>query len=414
MANGTFTPQPTITSQADLGRRLLAQAGQGAQSTSGLSPFANLLQGLQGGLERGQATSAAQTNQALQAEATRNIGEALAQGDFSGASAAALQPGIPSLVGPGVTMASNAARAKQAETTRVAQAQQASDKLALERRKVAVLERTPDKPLSTAGKIEADLRAGRISPEQAATALERKPLVTVQTGGQKKFSERLMAKAADRFDAAQTAAEGATTDLADLDVLEPALTNPDVYTGFLGEGVNKLKLAGQTVLGMNFQGVADAEVASRTAKRLAIALQNDLPLGRITDSDRAFLQSIPAGLNASPEANRRLIAVSRLNAQRKIDRARIMESNINQDGEFDRSGARTQLAQYDREFRGRVTAQVREMRAIAKQVASRSPLSGVPIPEWTLGQIQKANKGDFTTEQLEQMAERKKALLGGR
>ena len=49
------------------------------------------------------------------------------------------------------------------------------------------------------------------------------------------------------------------------------------------------------------KGVSTAEIIDKTSKRLAIGLTSQLDLGRLSDGDREFLQSIQTGLNISPD-----------------------------------------------------------------------------------------------------------------
>lgn len=63
-----FTPQPLIQQRSRLADRLLARSAQGPQSTSPLSPIANLLFGISGGLNRNAANQAQLANQQLRTD----------------------------------------------------------------------------------------------------------------------------------------------------------------------------------------------------------------------------------------------------------------------------------------------------------------------------------------------------------
>lgn len=122
----TFTPQAQITNQLQLGNALLGRAAQGPQSTASASPIANLLLGISGGLNRSAGLGALQENQQAQSQALQNIGEALRTGDFGGASAAALQSGVPGLASAGISLAGQGAtRDVQSRRLRLAESEAA-------------------------------------------------------------------------------------------------------------------------------------------------------------------------------------------------------------------------------------------------------------------------------------------------
>jgi hypothetical protein len=82
----------------------------------------------------------------------------------------------------------------------------------------------------------------------------------------------------------------------------------------------RLKQLGN-MMGTNFQGVPDAQVAATIANRLALEAQNQggsrlLP-GSMSDSDRKFLVQMAASPTNDPEANRRILDIADKALQRE-------------------------------------------------------------------------------------------------
>lgn len=232
--------------------------------------------------------------------------------------------------------------------------------------------------------------------------------VNVTTGGAKKLSEAT----AQKFVEAQEAAAGATRNISNLTVLENALSNPDVFTGTGGNAINAVKRFGSTFLGLDLSGVADAEVAQRVSREIALSLKKNLP-GPLSDSDRKFLLSLPAGLSKSPEGNRRLIAIAKLQAQRDVARAGIFRDHLREDGSVDPQ-VFTALAKADRDLAAGISAQVRALRNVARQLPTRSPLAGVPIGTMSLKQLNTLDPSKMTENELQQAIQRRQELTGGR
>ena len=92
-----FTPVPLIANQQRVGNQLLQRAQQGQQNISPLSPLANLLQGVSGGLRTSAAANALQNNQQIRSDTLSGLGG-------SGLAAQLLQSGDPKLQGVGVQL----------------------------------------------------------------------------------------------------------------------------------------------------------------------------------------------------------------------------------------------------------------------------------------------------------------------
>lgn len=115
---------------------------------------------------------------------------------------------------------------------------------------------------------------------------------------------------ADKNQAIADSAVSSHAALANLDTLKSALSNPDVYQGSGGESVAYMKkLAG--TFGVDVKGVADADVAASLINKLtqeSRTLNGGMP-GSLSDRDLAFLKAANAGLDKTPEANKRIIEI---------------------------------------------------------------------------------------------------------
>ena len=114
--------------------------------------------------------------------------------------------------------------------------------------------------------------------------------------------------------------------LAQLDQLGTALANPNVYQGFAGDSVLQLKKAAQAA-GFNVEGIADAELASKVSRELALQLRNPtggagMP-GALSDQDRKFLESMVPSLQNSSEGNRQIVSMFKALQQRSLDVERL-------------------------------------------------------------------------------------------
>ena len=153
-------------------------------------------------------------------------------------------------------------------------------------------------------------------------------------------------------------------------VMEKLLQDPNVYTGLGGEKVLGLKKLAQT-FGVDVEGVGTAELIQKTSRKAALALKDDLP-GPMSNSDREFLQSLPAGLNTTPEGNRLVIGLAKLNEQYKMERAQAVVAY----GKAD-IGVLSAHKAIDEKYAKIFADHVQQMRSVAK-AQPRSPLAGVP------------------------------------
>jgi hypothetical protein len=171
------------------------------------------------------------------------------------------------------------------------------------------------------------------TPEQRQAAMARYeemqasgrgPLVNVNTGGQAKQLDTYYAGVYGNVNDAGRAAPGK---IEKLNRLGELLDAPGVYQGTAGAQVTALKRLGVS-LGMDIEGVAEAEAAQSIGREMALELRNPaggagMP-GAMSDKDREFLESMVPNLSKTPEGNRMIVEASRRVAQRDMEVAEIV------------------------------------------------------------------------------------------
>jgi len=161
--------------------------------------------------------------------------------------------------------------------------------------------------------------------------------VSVNMPGQITEEQKIVGKAygQDYVDL-QRGGRQAYQDNAKLDQLNNLLD--ETYTG---AGADKI-LAGKKamqMLGMDVEGVGEAEAAKAIASELALQLRNPaggagMP-GAMSDKDREFLQSMTPGLAMSPDGRKALIDTKQKINQRNIDVAKMARDYRKKNGSLD-------------------------------------------------------------------------------
>lgn len=133
-------------------------------------------------------------------------------------------------------------------------------------------------------------------------------------------------------------ASTARTNLANLDRLEQALSDPKVYQGTGADTVLKLRKLAQSV-GFNVEGVADAEVAQSISNQMALNARNPaggagMP-GAMSDADRVYLREMQPGIDKTSTGNKRMIEVNRKLNQRSIDIENLRQQYIRKNKRLD-------------------------------------------------------------------------------
>ncbi len=204
------------------------------------------------------------------------------------------------------------------------------------------------KALSTIGKIQADVQAGIITPEQAqerVAAMNQGRAVNVTTSmdpGEKEESKGLGKYFAEQFINTQQAGRAARGTIDRLDALNALLGQ--TYTGAGAEVTMKIKRAAKAVgIDLSKYNVADdvapAEAAKALSSEMALELRNPaggagMP-GAMSDKDREFLQSMTPNMGLTPEGRKLLIRTKKKLLRRNIDVARLAREHRNKEKTMD-------------------------------------------------------------------------------
>ncbi len=189
----------------------------------------------------------------------------------------------------------------------------------------AIAQTTPapaSTPLSPLGKIQADVQAGFISPEQAQLSIKKvtstDPLVQVTTGEtQTQFQKERGKVAAKQFEAANENATNAITFNQNLDEVEAALDEG----AFTGVGASKIAFINEALASLGLP--ADLDKASNTRaiqqrlSALAIEATKNLK-GAISEKELDLAKQSVLKLGTSEQANRQAIAILRRLNQKQI------------------------------------------------------------------------------------------------
>ena len=240
-----------------------------------------------------------------------------------------------------------------------------------------------DKPMSDAGKLQADLRAGRITPEQYEAAMQKmrgegeSPVmramreagidpaspdgqklikdyaarvgggatVNIDNKAETAFNTEVAKADAKTWTEIQSGAAEAPRGNARLDRLNQLLDG--VQTGKYSGSLMELQKGLRTVLGDNAPtifgkaaDVAQAEAANALSNEIALALRNPaggagMP-GAMSDADRQFLQSMVPGLETTAEGRKLMIETAKKLNNRNIEIARLaQEYRARNGGKFD-------------------------------------------------------------------------------
>lgn len=195
-----------------------------------------------------------------------------------------------------------------------------------------------------------------------------------QEGAYDKEIGGLLAK---EFIKSQEQGSNAERDIADLEVLNKSIENPNVYMGTGGNQVQAVKKAAQSVFGLDVQGVADGEVIQKTSAKAALGLKDNLP-GPMSDSDRKFLMDLPANLSTSPEGARRVVALGVAQKRWQAERAAAARAFAAKNGGRLTPEVYGVLSTIDRKYSQTMSGLVETLRGQA-QSAPRAPTSGTGL-----------------------------------
>jgi hypothetical protein len=205
----------------------------------------------------------------------------------------------------------------------------------------------PATPYSDIGKLNADLQAGLIKPEEYQARIGRmnappQPVVTVDNRGENEFNKAVGKEMGQQYSSLMQADFSAPTTIGKYQRLGSLLGQ--VNTGKFKGTTTELKAAAKSMgFDLNTLGVGDdvapAQAARALSNQLALELRNPaggagMP-GALSDKDREFLvQSLPT-LESDPGAVGKMIEYRVKLAQREQKVARMAREYRRKNGKFD-------------------------------------------------------------------------------
>lgn len=202
-----------------------------------------------------------------------------------------------------------------------------------EQLRMQIAAQMPPQPLSSAGKVQADINAG-ILPEGTPVQSGGVTVNNIPAGSQ--FGGKIFET---RYEKILNEANSASEMDGMLDVAETALTS-GLRTGFGAEQELQIRKFGQLLgLPVDDEKVAAAEVVKAIQNRMALQMRNPdsgmgMP-GAVSDKDLTFLKDAQIGVDKSPEGNRNMLIAFRALNQRKKDVARLADEYVRVNGRLD-------------------------------------------------------------------------------
>ncbi len=365
----TFTPQAQIDRQAALGRQLTLQAQQPARS--GFGVLGQGLTSLAGGLTRSAATQAETANQQLSQGILKDIG---APGGGFAANAPSTLLGSPNPAHQ--DLAIKLMTSREASRAKVEAAQSVSQA------KIEAARLKAQQPTPLQRNVKASLDPTRSQAERDAISLAvNKPLVSVDQKGQTEEAKILGGGRAKRFNTAEEEATQAGRDLANLEAINFASDDPNLFTGSFGVSANKFKTFVSTVLGVDVKGEASARIVQQGAGELikaAIKVQGK----NFSDADRKAAERILPGLEKSRAGIKISVGMMGRGLRHKINIQNIRRAYL-RDPKNKRSliGVHKVLQPAIDQYISQTRADLERLKTIAEAAKQPSPVAGMGIKE---------------------------------
>lgn len=207
-------------------------------------------------------------------------------------------------------------------------------------------------------------------------ALRPQNTTTVNVGHEKSFDKEIGKQLAKDFTKYQADGSKARAALNDLNTMEKALEDPNIYTGIGGTTAQAVKRAAQA-FGVNVKGVGTGELINTISKKIAVGMKDNLP-GPMSDSDRRFLVEMAPGLNYTPEGNRLMIQMAKLQRQYVIDRGRAFRDYAKANGGRPDSSVYSFIdKEVGEKYAQQFSTLIQRLKAEG-EAAPRSPAAGFP------------------------------------
>lgn len=239
-----------------------------------------------------------------------------------------------------------------------------------------------------AGKEPASVQEYRFDMQQRQAAGEpilpygewskerKSPLVSI--GGENEYLKTRGKTLAENYEAMQTQGREATERISQLRQIDTLLSDPSVYTGTGAPSILALKRAGKTLLGLDFEGVGEAEAARRVSTEMALSLRTNLP-GPLSNADREFLMNIPPNIGDSAAGRKLLVELMTAREQRRMEVAQLARQYRQMHGRLD-EGWEDVLAQFSEDNPMFSSEMIERAQTAARATPQPSPAAGTGTP----------------------------------
>lgn len=218
---------------------------------------------------------------------------------------------------------------------------------------------------------------GQIDPAMERYRAAGRPTtnVNVNSRPEASYDKEAGKQYAKDFIAGQKGAGTARRDLNNLQVMQRALDDPNLYSGSGGQTIQALKKTAQTLFGVPVQGVSSGEIVQNLSKNIAVGLKENLP-GPLSDSDRRFLVEMAPGLSNSPDGNRMIIQLGMLQKQWQIAKGQAARDYAKANGGRIDAGFYGRLGEIESDYARQFSGLIAKMQQ--SPTPPRLPTAGIP------------------------------------
>ncbi len=222
----------------------------------------------------------------------------------------------------------------------------------------------------------AGLQPGTPEYRDAIIKSETKPLVNMPAQ-EKEYDKELGKSLAKEMVESQKSGANAQRDLANLEVMQQALSDPNLYTGSGGQAVQGLKKAAQTLFGVSVKGVASGELAQNLANEIAVNNKDKLP-GPMSNADREFLVDMAPTISKSPEGNRLILELGMAHKRWEAAKAQVAREYTRTHGGRLDAGYYAAVEEVNQAAAQEFGGFLDQLRALGEE-APRSPTTGTGL-----------------------------------
>jgi hypothetical protein len=194
---------------------------------------------------------------------------------------------------------------------------------------------------------------------------------------EKEYDKELGKTLAKEMVDSQKSSSTAQRDLGNLEVMQGALDDPNLYTGTGGQTIQGLKKAAQTLFGVKVKGVASGELAQNLASEIAVNNKEKLP-GPMSNADREFLVDMAPTLSKTPQGNRLIIELGMAHKRWEMAKAEVAREYARTHGGRLDAGYYAALEEVNQTASQEFSGFIEKMRGLG-EAAPRSPTVGTGL-----------------------------------